>query len=71
MSPKNIQIPMNPFCAKNLKTNYNVTPYGDHGIQRVNLQDSDLYVFDGLFYPILTQVCFFSVSGFNRRVHIL
>jgi hypothetical protein len=26
---------MNPFCAKNLKTNYNVTPYGDHGTERV------------------------------------
>ena len=27
---------MNPFCAKNLKTAYNVTPYGDHGTERVN-----------------------------------
>jgi hypothetical protein len=27
---------MNPVCAKNLKTNYNVTPYGDHGTERVN-----------------------------------
>jgi hypothetical protein len=27
---------MNPFCAKNLKINYNVTPYGDHGAERVN-----------------------------------
>jgi hypothetical protein len=26
---------MNPFHAKNLKTNYNVTPYGDHGTERV------------------------------------
>jgi hypothetical protein len=25
---------MNPFCAKNLKTNYNVVPYGDHGTER-------------------------------------
>jgi hypothetical protein len=28
---------MNPFCAKNFKTNYNVTPYGDHGTERVKL----------------------------------
>jgi hypothetical protein len=27
---------MNPFCAKILKTNYNVTPFGDHGTERVN-----------------------------------
>ena len=27
---------MNPFCAKNIKTNYNVMPYGDHGTERVN-----------------------------------
>jgi hypothetical protein len=26
---------MNPLCAKNLKTNYNVSPYGDHGTERV------------------------------------
>ena len=26
---------MNPFCATNLKTNYNMTPYGDHGTERV------------------------------------
>ena len=32
---KNIQIPMNPFCAKNLKTNHNVVPYADHGAERV------------------------------------
>ena len=29
MSPKKIRIPMNPLCAKNFKTIYNVTPYGD------------------------------------------
>jgi hypothetical protein len=29
---------MNPFCAKHLKTNYNVTPYGDHGTERVKLE---------------------------------
>jgi hypothetical protein len=34
---KNIQIPMNPFCAKNLKTNYNVMRYGDHGTERVKI----------------------------------
>jgi hypothetical protein len=28
---------MNPFCAKNLKTNYNVTPYGNYGTERVKL----------------------------------
>jgi hypothetical protein len=33
---QNIQVPMNPFCAKNFKTNYNVVPYGDHGTERVN-----------------------------------
>ena len=26
---------MNPFCAKNWKTNYNVMPYGDPGTERV------------------------------------
>jgi hypothetical protein len=26
---------MNPFCAKHLKTNYKVTPYGDRGTERV------------------------------------
>jgi hypothetical protein len=25
---------MNPFRAKNLKTNYTVMPYGDHGTER-------------------------------------
>jgi hypothetical protein len=30
---ENIQFPMNPFCAKNFKTNY-VMPYGDHGTER-------------------------------------
>jgi hypothetical protein len=33
---QNIQIPMNPLCAKNFKTNYSVTPYGEHGTERVN-----------------------------------
>jgi hypothetical protein len=28
---------MNPFCAKNLKTNCNVTPYGEHDTERVNV----------------------------------
>jgi hypothetical protein len=32
---QNIQISINPFCAKILKTNYNVVPYGDHGTERV------------------------------------
>jgi hypothetical protein len=27
---------INPFCAQNLKANYNVMPYGDHGTERVN-----------------------------------
>jgi hypothetical protein len=31
-----IKVPMNPFCAKNFKTIYNVVPYGDHGTERVN-----------------------------------
>jgi hypothetical protein len=31
---------MNPLCAKKLKTNYNVTPYGNRGTERVNLLDS-------------------------------
>ena len=32
----NIQVPVNPFCAKSLKTNYNVVPYVTHGTERVN-----------------------------------
>jgi hypothetical protein len=28
---------MNPLCAKNLKTNYNVMPYGNHCTERVNV----------------------------------
>jgi hypothetical protein len=28
---------MNPLHAKNLKTNYNVTPYGVHGALRANI----------------------------------
>jgi hypothetical protein len=28
---------MNPLCTKNLKTNYNVTPYGDHVTERVKV----------------------------------
>jgi hypothetical protein len=28
---------MNPFCAQNLKTNYNVMPYGDYGTERVKI----------------------------------
>jgi hypothetical protein len=31
---EHIQIPLNPFCAKNFKTNCNVVPYGDYGTQR-------------------------------------
>ena len=31
-----IQVPMNPFSAKNYKTNYNVVAYRDHGTKRVN-----------------------------------
>jgi hypothetical protein len=43
MSPKK-----NPFCAKNLKTNYNVTPYGGHGTERVNLHWSLMFHWEGL-----------------------
>jgi hypothetical protein len=34
---QNIQVTINPFCAKNFKTNYNVAPYGNHGTERVTL----------------------------------
>jgi hypothetical protein len=34
----NIQVPLNPFCAKNFQTSYNVVPYGDHGTERVKYQ---------------------------------
>ena len=34
---QDIQIPMNPFCAKNFKMNSNMVPYGDHGTERVNI----------------------------------
>ena len=30
---QNIQVKMNPLSAKNLKTNYNVVPYVDHGTE--------------------------------------
>ena len=33
---QNIIISMNPFCAKSLKTNYNMVPYADHATERVN-----------------------------------
>jgi hypothetical protein len=33
----NIQIPMNPFCVKNFKTNYNEVPICYHGTERVKL----------------------------------
>ena len=28
---------MSPFCAQNLKTNYNVVPFGNHGTERLTL----------------------------------
>jgi hypothetical protein len=32
---QNIEIPMNPFCAKTFKANYHMVTYGDHGTERV------------------------------------
>ena len=32
---QNIKSSMNPFCAKNVTTNYTVVPYGNHGTERV------------------------------------
>jgi hypothetical protein len=34
---------MNPLCAKNFKTDYNVVPYGDHGTERVNMSATVIY----------------------------
>jgi hypothetical protein len=50
------QIPMNPFCAKNLKTNYNVMPYGDHGTERVKKHTYMIYLLDKI-YLILRFEC--------------
>jgi hypothetical protein len=35
---QDIHIPMNPFLCQNLKTIYNVVPYGDHRTERVSFQ---------------------------------
>ena len=64
ISPSNIQIPVNAFCAWNLKANYNVTPYGNNGTERVKLMNAIHYPCD-MWYIRSHNYCWIKYWGQN------